>query len=174
MIEDTVGGSIIREKFYSETEFGRLKSISSSSELSQHPFNLNKYDVTFCLIGNDFTSDLTRCINSIINFTKSISYQILILNKISNSEPSEFIKSIGQKINTKVINTDHGLGEGTSKNILLKSSEGSIIILLDTSVELTNDIANPISTVLKDQSVGITGAFGLKTSDMHHFRDASF
>ena len=171
VIEDTVEGSIIREKFYSETEFGRLKSISSSSELSQHPLNLNKYDVTFCLIGNDFTSDLTRCINSIINFTKSISYQILILNKISNPESSEFIKSIGQKVDTKVINTDHGLGEGTSKNILLKSSEGSIIILLDTSVELTNDIANPISTILKDQSVGITGAFGLKTSDMHHFRD---
>ena len=171
VIEDTVEGSIIREKFYSETEFGRLKSISSSSELSQHPFNLNKYDVTFCLIGNDFTSDLTRCINSIINFTKSISYQILILNKISNPESSEFIKSIGQKVDTKVINTDHGLGEGTSKNILLKSSEGSIIILLDTSVELTNDIANPISTILKDESVGITGAFGLKTSDMHHFRD---
>ena len=171
VIEDTVEGSIIREKFYSETEFGRLKSISSSSELSQHPLNLNKYDVTFCLIGNDFTSDLTRCINSIINFTKSISYQILILNKISNPEPSELIKSIGQKINTKVINTDHGLGEGTSKNILLKSSEGSIIIILDTSVELTNDIANPISTILKDESVGITGAFGLKTSDMHHFRD---
>ena len=171
VIEDTVEGSIIREKFYSETEFGRLKSISSSSELSQHPLNANKYDVTFCLIGNDFTSDLTRCINSIINFTKSISYQILILNKISNPESSEFIKSIGQKVDTKVINTDHGLGEGTSKNILLKSSEGSIIILLDTSVELTNDIANPISTILKDQSVGITGAFGLKTSDMHHFRD---
>ena len=171
VIEDTVEGSIIREKFYSETEFGRLKSISSSSELSQHPLNLNKYDVTFCLIGNDFTSDLTRCINSIINFTKSISYQILILNKISNPESSEFIKSIGQKVDTKVINTDHGLGEGTSKNILLKSSEGSIIILLDTSVELTNDIANPISTILKDESVGITGAFGLKTSDMHHFRD---
>ena len=73
VIEDTVEGSIIREKFYSETEFGRLKSISSSSELSQHPLNANKYDVTFCLIGNDFTSDLTRCINSIINFTKSIS-----------------------------------------------------------------------------------------------------
>ena len=171
VIEDTVEGSIIREKFYSETEFGRLKSISSSSELSQHPLNLNKYDVTFCLIGNDFTSDLTRCINSIINFTKSISYQILILNKISNPESSEFIKSIGQKVDTKVINTDHGLGEGTSKNILLKSSEGSIIILLDTSVELTNDIANPISTILKDESVGITGAFGLKTSDMRHFRD---
>jgi len=171
VIEDTLEGTKIRKQFYSETEFGKLKSISSSSELSQQPLGVNKYDVTFCLVSNDFTSDLIRCINSIINFTKTISYQILILNKISNPELHEFIKSIDRKINIKVINTDHGLGEGTSKNILLKSSEGSIIILLDTSVELTDDISGPISAVLTDESVGITGPFGLKTSDLHHFHD---
>ncbi|MQG38675.1 MAG: cysteine--tRNA ligase [SAR202 cluster bacterium] len=173
VVEDTPEGTTIREQFYSETEFGKLESISSSSELSQYPLNTNKYDVTFCLAGSDFTSDLIRCINSIINFTQTTSYQILVLNKISNPELPKFIKSIDQKINIKVINTDHGLGEGTSKNILLKSSEGSIIILLDTSVELTTDISKPISTTLMDQSVGITGAFGLKTTDMHHFYDGA-
>ena len=173
VVEDTPEGTTIREQFYSETEFGKLESISSSSELSQYPLNTNKYDVTFCLAGSDFTSDLIRCINSIINFTQTTSYQILVLNKISNTELPKFIKSIDQKINIKVINTDHGLGEGTSKNILLKSSEGSIIILLDTSVELTTDISKPISTTLMDQSVGITGAFGLKTTDMHHFYDGA-
>ena len=171
VIEDTPEGTKIREQFYSETEIGKLKSISSSSELSQQPFDVNKYDLTFCLVSNDFTSDLVRCINSVINFTKTISYQILILNKISNPELPDIIKSIERKINIKVINTDHGLGEGTSKNILLKSSEGSIIILLDTSVELTGDISDPISALLKDESVGITGPFGLKTSDLHHFYD---
>tara|TARA_Y100000590_G_scaffold470737_1_gene669024 strand:+ start:1351 stop:3522 length:2172 start_codon:yes stop_codon:yes gene_type:complete len=173
VVEDTPEGTTIREQFYSETEFGKLESISSSSELSQYPLNTNKYDVTFCLAGSDFTSDLIRCINSIINFTQTTSYQILVLNKISNPELPKFIKSIDQKINIKAINTDHGLGEGTSKNILLKSSEGSIIILLDTSVELTTDISKPISTTLMDQSVGITGAFGLKTTDMHHFYDGA-
>ena len=173
VVEDTPEGTTIREQFYSETEFGKLESISSSSELSQYPLNTNKYDVTFCLAGSDFTSDLIRCINSIINFTQTTSYLILVLNKISNTELPKFIKSIDQKINIKVINTDHGLGEGTSKNILLKSSEGSIIILLDTSVELTTDISKPISTTLMDQSVGITGAFGLKTTDMHHFYDGA-
>ena len=171
VIEDTPEGTKIREQFYSETEIGKLKSISSSSELSQQPLDVNKYDVTFCLVSNDFTSDLVRCINSVINFTKTISYQILILNKISNPELPDIIKSIERKINIKVINTDHGLGEGTSKNILLKSSEGSIIILLDTSVELTGDISDPVSAILKDESVGITGPFGLKTSDLHHFYD---
>ncbi|MBK50539.1 MAG: cysteine--tRNA ligase [Chloroflexi bacterium] len=173
VVEDTPEGTTIREQFYSETEFGKLESISSSSELSQYPLNTNKYDVTFCLAGSDFTSDLIRCINSIINFTQTTSYQILVLNKISNTALPKFIKSIDQKINIKAINTDHGLGEGTSKNILLKSSEGSIIILLDTSVELTTDISKPISTTLMDQSVGITGAFGLKTTDMHHFYDGA-
>ena len=173
VVEDTPDGTKIRKKFYSETEVGKIKSISSSSELSQQPLNVNKYDATFCLASNDFTSDLIRCINSIIKFTKTISYQILVLNKISNPELHEFIKSIDQKINIRVINTDHGLGEGTSKNILLKSSEGSIIILLDTSIELTDDISHPISSILEDQSVGITGPFGLKTPDLHHFYDNS-
>ena len=170
VVEDTPSGTKIRKKFYSETELGQIQSISSSSELPQKPLTENKYDVSFCLVGNDFTSDLIRCINSIINYTKTPSYQILILNKISNPQLPSFINT---NVNIKIITTDHGLGEGTSKNILLKSSEGSTIIILDTSVELTGDILNPISSMLKNESVGITGPFGLKTTDLHHFHDDS-
>ena len=170
VVEDTPAGTKIREKFYSETELGQIKFFSSSSELPENPLTENKNDASFCLIGNDFASDLIRCINSIINCTKTTSYQILVLNKISNPPLPEFINT---NANIKIINTDHGLGEGTSKNILLKSSQDSNIILLDTSVELTGDILNPISSMLENESVGITGAFGLKTTDLHHFNDDS-
>jgi len=173
VLEDNINGTDIRRKFYSETKNGLVQSISSSSELPQQSLSVDKYNVTFCLIANDFISDLKRCINSIVDFTKTNSYQILVLTKRAKPQLTESIKSIDTNINLEIINTDHVLGEGTSKNILIKSSQGSIVILLDTSIELTNDIVNPISSILHNESVGITGPFGLKTSDLHHFHDDS-
>jgi glycosyltransferase involved in cell wall biosynthesis len=70
-----------------------------------------------------------------------------------------------------VIHTDHVLGEGAAKNIALKQCQGRTIVMLDTSVEVTGDLLNPLERILDDESVGIAGPFGLRTDDLHHFHE---
>ena len=62
-------------------------------------------------------------------------------------------------------------GAGAAKNIVLKQSRGETIVLLDTSVEVIGDILGPIEHALEDSTIGVTGPFGLRTDDMHHFHD---
>ena len=54
---------------------------------------------------------------------------------------------------------------------MLKQSLGRIVILLDTSVEVTGDLIGPIETMLSDDGVGVAGPFGLRTDNLHHFHD---
>ena len=71
----------------------------------------------------------------------------------------------------RVIHVDHPLGEGSAKRILLKQCLGKIVVMLDTSVEVNGNIFGPIEQALEDETIGVTGPFGLRTTDMHHFHD---
>ena len=70
-----------------------------------------------------------------------------------------------------MIHTDHVLGAGAAKNVVLKQSRGRIIIMLDTSVEVVGDIFGPIEKLLNNETIGVAGPFGLRTDDLHHFHD---
>ena len=71
----------------------------------------------------------------------------------------------------RVIHTDHALGEGAARNVALKQCRGRTIVLLDTSVEVTGDLLGPLERMLDDDSVGVAGPFGLRTSNLHHFHE---
>ena len=70
-----------------------------------------------------------------------------------------------------MIHTEHALGEGAAKSILLKQCLGGVIVMLDTSVAVDGDIFTPIERALQDDAVGVAGPFGLRTNDLHHFHD---
>ena len=71
----------------------------------------------------------------------------------------------------RVIHTDHILGCGAAKNIVLKQSVGEVLVLIDTSVEVIGDFFGPIEDLLSDDSIGVVGPYGLRTDDLHHFHD---
>jgi cysteinyl-tRNA synthetase len=70
-----------------------------------------------------------------------------------------------------VLHTDHVLGEAAAKNIVLKQGRGGTMVLLDTSVEIIGDVFGRIEEMLADDTAGVVGPFGLRTSDLHHFHE---
>jgi len=72
-----------------------------------------------------------------------------------------------------MLSTSRPLGEAEARNIGLKQSRGTYILLLDSSVELTGDVFTLLAQVLADSSIGITGFKGLSTEDLHHFEESS-
>jgi GT2 family glycosyltransferase len=64
------------------------------------------------------------------------------------------------------------MGEAEARNLGLKRSRGTYILVLDSSAELTGDIFTPLAKTLADRSVGITGLHGLHTSNLRHFNES--
>ena len=68
------------------------------------------------------------------------------------------------------LDDDHGWG--TDRNAGLKRTLGSIVVVIDGSVEPAGDVLTPIEQALADPTVGICGPFGIVTDDLREFRDA--
>ena len=73
--------------------------------------------------------------------------------------------------NINVIHADHVLGDGSAKNVLIKSSLGKVFVLLDPSVEFVGPVSASLAGILSDSNVGIAGYAGLRTPDLLHFHD---
>jgi cysteinyl-tRNA synthetase len=63
-------------------------------------------------------------------------------------------------------------GWGAARNAGLTRSIGAIVIVLDGSVEAAGDVVGPLQRVLADQTVGVTGPFGIVTEDLREFHEA--
>jgi cellulose synthase/poly-beta-1,6-N-acetylglucosamine synthase-like glycosyltransferase len=72
----------------------------------------------------------------------------------------------------EVIRTSSRLGTGAAWNVGLRRSSGSVVVIVDTSVEPTADIIGPLVRALDDPTVGVAGGFGIVSDDLRKFEDA--
>lgn len=66
-----------------------------------------------------------------------------------------------------------GTGWAEARNAGLVRSLGSVVLVVDGSVEATGDVLAPLLDALSDPTVGITGPFGITSPDLHEFRESS-
>jgi hypothetical protein len=66
----------------------------------------------------------------------------------------------------------NGFGWARARNAGLIRSLGSIVLVVDGSVEVTGPVLPLLRAALEEPSVGVTGPFGIVTDDLHEFRDA--
>jgi hypothetical protein len=75
-------------------------------------------------------------------------------------------------IGTEVVWTSERLGYAAALNAACRRSVAEVIVLLDTSVELTGDALSPIVAALRDPRVGVAGAWGLTSTDLRQFDES--
>lgn len=171
-IEDSLSGTRIRLKSPWENRKEAWPSISSSSEVKSLLLEPNKVELSILIVANNYLEDLRRCVKSVLKWTKEHSVEIIIVNNGSTNDIGSWIEQAAVKDCTiRTIHSDHMLGEAMAKNVLLQQSLGRIIIMLETSVEVFGDIFVPIQKLLSNKTVGVTGPFGLRTSNLHHFHE---
>jgi cysteinyl-tRNA synthetase len=73
----------------------------------------------------------------------------------------------------QVLFADHNLGFAAGRNATVKASRGRYLVLLDTSIELNGDIWSELDEVLSEEKVGVAGPYGLVTTDLREFQEAS-
>lgn len=172
IIQDTPNSTRVRPKAAWEKIDDAKNTVSSGAEVFSLLDQTDCYDITIGIVANNYKTDVERTIKSSLNWVGGRDVEVLVVDNGSTDGTSEWLDKLTiSEPRVRVIHADHTLGEGAAKNIILKQSLGHIIVLMDTSIEVTGDIFSPIEAHLNKRGVGVVGPFGLRTDDLHHFHD---
>ncbi|MCE1164258.1 MAG: glycosyltransferase [Bacteroidetes bacterium] len=97
---------------------------------------------------------LERCISSIEQFLKSVSYEIIIVN----NSPEEDLSDLSEHREIKLIESSN-VGYAAASNLAVKNSGGRFLFFLNPDTLIENDFGKLLLNLLEDAK---TGAAGLK------------
>ncbi len=172
VVQDSGVSTLVRPKTNWEMRQERWHTYSSGVEVPSLIDESDVCDISVGIVACNYLHDVQRCVNSAFRWLGDRDAEVVVVDNGSTDGTDEWLEEVASTDSRlRVIHTDHPLGEGAAKSILLKQCLGSTIVMLDTSVEVNGDIFGPIRKALEDETVGVTGPFGLRTTDLHHFHD---
>ena len=172
IVQDTMGETRVRPKTAWEKRQEAWHSFSSSVEVPSLIDEPDRVELTIGMVACNYLGDVQRCFDSALNWVGDRAVEVLVVDNGSADGTDRWLEEKAlTEPRLRIIHTDHVLGEGAVKSILLKQARGKTVVMLDTSVEISGDIFSPIDEALNDNSIGVTGPFGLRTDDLHHFHD---
>ena len=129
------------------------------------------------LIAHNSRADLERCVESIARHAGGRSIELVIVDNGSTDDTLAYVRQLhhdGQihGIPVRVLFADHDMGFGAGRNATFRASLGEVMVLLDTSIELSGDIWTPIEAALSDPTIGLVGPFGLITHDLKEYEES--
>ncbi|HEX2626935.1 MAG TPA: glycosyltransferase [Candidatus Limnocylindrales bacterium] len=73
----------------------------------------------------------------------------------------------------ELVRTSAVLGHGAALNAGIRRASAATVIAMDPSIIATGDIVTPLASALDDPTVGVAGPFGLVSSDLRRFDEAT-
>ena len=172
IVQDGSVASLVRPKTDWEMRQERWHTYSSEVEVPSLMDEDDRVDLTVGIVACNYLGDVQRCVESAFKWLGDRDAEVVVVDNGSSDGTDEWLEGAAARDKRlRVIHIDHPLGEGSAKRILLKQCLGRTVVMVDTSVEVEGDIFGPIEGALDDETVGVTGPFGLRTTDLHHFHD---
>ncbi len=179
LVRDTEQGPLVAPRRLDE-EFAVLTRSSDAPDNTQLP---DLYEFSVNLVAHNSKDDLERCITSIQQHAGSHSLEIVVIDNGSTDETLPYLQHLarqeglqgedGQHIGLNVLFADHNMGFAAGRNAMMRVSRGRILVLMDTSIELTGDIWSPLVEALAPVAVGVVGPYGLVTDDLRDFGESA-
>ncbi len=124
-------------------------------------------DLTVVIVSYNTKDLLLQSINSIVNNTKDISYEIIVVDNASNDNSvTEVLKfKRKKKLNIKVLKNKRNLGFGKANNQGMRISKARYILLLNSDTLIHDDVLSKmIFWMDKNKDIGISSC-ALKNKD---------
>ncbi len=172
VLRDGADATAARPKTAWEAHEETWRSVSSSAEVESLIDEPDEVDFTVGMVAGDHVDDVRRCLRGALRWAGGRTVEAIVVDNGSTGEMAGWLEEEAEREpRLRVVHTDHVLGEGAARNILLRSSRGRVVVLLDTSAEITGDVFGPIAGMLDDPAVGVAGPFGLRSTDLRHFHE---
>lgn len=152
--------------------YGRSAAVPSRLEEPVTAF------ATVVLIATDWPDDLGRAVAGLRAHAPAGTQVVVVADGPSAAQESLLLDAKSPDIAPiggiapEVVWTSERLGHAAALNAGLRRAAGSVVVLLDTSVEPTGDVVTPLVRALDEPSVAIVGGWGLVSSDLRTFEDA--
>ena len=144
-------------------ERGRISSGAELADVRQDP-STRSWSV--CIVSREFPDDLERCLKSTLRWLPADG-EVIVLDQGSTSEAARRAADLSSSDppRVRIVLADRDLGEGAGRNALLRLARGRLLLQLDPSVELTDDLFSPLQDALRGRTTGVTGPWGLRAVD---------
>jgi cysteinyl-tRNA synthetase len=158
-------------------EDGRTRYGSSSAV----PSRLDEPDsalASVILIATDQPEDLARSVAALRRFAPAGTHLVIVADDPSAEQSASLIGPEGPAAEpiggspVEIVWTSAPLGYAAATNAGLRRAAGRIVVLMDTSVELTGDLIGQLEAALADPSVAVAGGWGIVSDDLRRFEDA--
>jgi cysteinyl-tRNA synthetase len=149
------------------------RTIASAKELPDKRGAEPSHRWSVAIVTREYPADLARCLASVLRWLPSDS-EVLVLDSGSGEQAQDRLAQLAAKDDrVRALFADRDLGEGASRNALLRVARGRLILELDCSVELTGDLFTSLDLALADRTVGFAGPWALRTMDLKHFDEVT-
>ena len=170
VVEDHPAGTRARPMTGLERRTEQWRSVSSSHEVPSLLEASDTVDFSVVVVACNYQTDVQRCVESALRWSNRHTVEVVAVDNGSTDGTGEWLhEASARDPRIQVVHADHVIGDAAAKNIGLKRSQGWAVVVLDTSTEVTGDIYTPLTCHLEDPLVGVSGPFGLLTSDLRHF-----
>jgi hypothetical protein len=131
--------------------------------------------VTVIIIAVDQPADLARTLDGLRRHGPSGGQIVIVADRPDPGQEAQLLAADGplavpiQGALPEVVWTSEPLGRAGAINAGLRRATGAIVLLLDTSVELTGDLFGPLLAAFEDRTVAAAGPWGLVSDDLRRF-----
>lgn len=131
--------------------------------------------VTMIVIAVDQPADLARTLEGLRRHGPPGSQVVIVADQPDPAQEAELLALDGPATTPiggalpDVVWTSEPLGRAGATNAGVRRAAGSVVVLLDTSVELTGDLFSPMVAALDDPTVAVAGPWGLVSDDLRRF-----
>src|SRR5579883_658408 len=122
----------------------------------QMPSLLNETDTcqfSVNILAQNTFEETRRCVESVLRFAGDHDIELVLVDNASQDEFSIWAETLRQRDRrVHYRSEERRVGEAAARNLGLKRSRGTYILVLDSSAELTGDIFTPLARTLADRS----------------------
>jgi cysteinyl-tRNA synthetase len=149
------------------------RTVSSAKELPDRRADPATRSWSVGIVTREYPDDFARCLAGVLAVLPPDG-EVFVLDSGSRDDAQHRIAEIAaHDRRVEVYFADRDLGEGAARNALVRVARGRLVLMLDCSVEITGDLLSPLTRALGDETVGIVGPWGLRTTDLKHFDEVT-
>ena len=115
-------------------------------------------DVSIIYVNYNSSNLIINSINSVIELTNGVSYEIIIVDNNSRTEEKNKLKNYCNNNNITLIESNKNLGFGKANNIGSKYAKGEYLLFLNPDTYLINNAIKELFIFAKNNNISTCGA----------------